>query len=77
MCPRSTQEVAQISRGITIEDEISLASTGMAIAQAKAREQKIDLILKIREIRVIEARLENQYLLVQPVVWRQNGMMTI
>ena len=67
----------QISRGITTEDVINLASTGIAIAPAKAQEQKTDLILKIRGIRVIEARLENQHLLVQPVVWRQNGMMTI
>ena len=62
-------------QGITTGDVINLASTGIVIALAKAQEQKIDLILKIHEIRVIEARLENQHLLVQPVVWRQNGMM--
>ena len=75
--PEFNLKVALINRGITIEDVISLASTGMAIAQAKAREQKTDLIIKIRGIRVIEARLENQHLLVQPAAWRQNGTMTI
>ena len=69
--------MAQISRGTTTEDVINLASTGIAIAPAKAQEQKTDLILKIRGIRVIEARLENQHLLVQPAAWRQNGTMTI
>ena len=73
----STQERIHIRRGITTEDVINLASTGIVIALAKAQEQKIDLILKIREIRVIEAMLENQHLLVQPVVWRHNGIMAI